>query len=97
MLFFCSDAGPDPPVLPVTVTVTDPATVSAAPVSVIVRASTASAPVKYRAGTVIYVGPPVSTEGPFPFPDFTSDPEAIDRKLKGYVKRIVTTKLDTRL
>ena len=50
--FFCSAPGPDP-VVPVTVTVTNPATVSTAPVSVIVRASTASAPVKYRAGTVI--------------------------------------------
>ena len=52
VFFFCSAPGPDP-VVPVTVTVTNPATVSTAPVSVIVRASTASAPVKYRAGTVI--------------------------------------------
>lgn len=53
LCFFCSAPGPDP-VVSVTVTVTNPATVSTVPVSVIVRASTASAPVKNRAGTAIY-------------------------------------------
>lgn len=52
-VFFCFAPGPDP-VVSVTVTVTNPSTVSTAPVSVIVRASTASAPGKNRAGTVIY-------------------------------------------
>ena len=48
---------------------------STAPVSVAVPVS---APVTYPAGTVTYVGPPVPTEGPFPFPKFASDPAAID-------------------
>ena len=48
---------------------------STAPVSVAVPVS---APVTYPAGTVTYVGPPVPTEGPFPFPEFASDPAAID-------------------
>lgn len=48
---------------------------STAPVSVTVPAS---APVTYPAGTVTYVGPPVPTEGPFPFPEFACDPAAID-------------------
>lgn len=85
----CSAPGPDP-VVPLPVTVTAPATVSTAPVSVTVPAS---APVTYPANTIIYVGPPVPTEGPFPFPEFAGDPEAIDRWLRGYVKRIVTTKV----
>jgi len=42
---------------------------------------------------VIYVGPLVSNEGPFPFPEFVGDPAAIDRSLRGYVKRIVTSKV----
>ena len=60
-----------------------PATASTAPVSATIPAST---PVTYPAGTVIYVGPLVSTGGPFPFPEFAGDPASIDRRLRGYVK-----------
>lgn len=42
---------------------------------------------------MIYVGPLVSNEEPFPFPEFVGDPAAIDRRLRGYVKRIVTSKV----
>ena len=98
----CSASGSDP-AAPVSVTVTAPVTAPSAPVCVAAPAPVPAAPasVDVAPSTVSAVAAPVlaapqvpavpSTKTDLvPLPQFSGDPEIVEKKLRGYIKKLVT-------